>query len=68
MINSTTGRNESCMLVRSEGHKLPENTDPTTTTTTTTTTTIIIIIIIIIHSAYNIHMPHINTIGLQSQT
>jgi hypothetical protein len=26
------------------------------------------IIIIIIHSAYNIHMSHINTIGLQSQT
>jgi hypothetical protein len=56
MTNITTGRNESCMLVRSEGHKLPENTDPTTT------------IIIIMHSAYNIHMPHINTTGLQSQT
>jgi hypothetical protein len=57
MTNSTTGRNEFCMLVSSEGHKLPENTDPTTTATT-----------IIIHSAYNIHMLHINTIGLQSQT
>jgi len=65
MTNITTGRNGSRILVGSEGHKLPENTD--LTTTTTTTTTIIIIIIIIIHSAYNIHMPHINTIGLQSQ-
>jgi len=37
MTNSTTGRNESCMLVGSEGHRLPENTNP-----------IIIIIIIII--------------------
>jgi len=42
MTNSTTGRNESCMLVGSEGHRLPENTNPTTTTT--------IIIRIIIHS------------------
>ena len=64
MTNITTGRNGSRILVGSEGHKLPENTD---LTTTTTTTIIIIIIIIIIHSAYNIHMPHINTIGLQSQ-
>jgi hypothetical protein len=59
MTNITTGRNESRMLVGSAGHKLPENTD--------LTIIIIIIIIIIIHSTYNIHMPHINTIGLQSQ-
>jgi hypothetical protein len=51
------GRNESCMMVVSEGHKLPENTDPTTTTT-----------MMMIHSTYNIDVPHINTIGLQSQT
>ena len=59
MTNSTTGRNESCMLVGSEGHRLPENTNPITAAA---------IIIIIIHSAYNIYMLHINTIGLQSQT
>jgi hypothetical protein len=55
------------MLVGSEGHKLPENTDPATTTRTTMMM-MMMIIIIIIHSAYNIHMSHINTIGLQSQT
>jgi hypothetical protein len=53
MTNSTTGRIESCMLVGREGHKLAENTDPTT---------------IMFHSAYNICMPLINIIGLQSQT
>jgi len=43
MTNSTTGRNESCMLVGSEGHRLLENTNPITAATATTTTIIIII-------------------------